>query len=159
MATSSHQEDPIAKGGDEPGGPACGNPMCTCSPCSCTDCHCGAAALGDLEGQVMEVLWGQAGQEMTARDVASSFPKLAYTTVATVLDRLHRKELVRRRLDGLVVQFSAVGSRAAHTALLMHQTLRTARDPGAALARFAEIMSPAEAEVLTDALQRVQRVR
>jgi predicted transcriptional regulator len=58
------------------------------------------AALGALERQVMEHLW-RAGREASVRDVHEAFaPSLAYTTLMTTLDRLHKKGLLRRRKEG-----------------------------------------------------------
>ena len=75
----------------------CDNPMCSCDPCGCDHCTCGVARVGDLERRVMTILWEQGGDEMTGRQVADALPENAYTTVATVLDRLvhnaHRLEL------------------------------------------------------------------
>jgi predicted transcriptional regulator len=130
----------------------CDNPKCTCDPCSCVVCACGVARLGELERRVMDVLWEQPGGEMTGRHVADALPGYAYTTVATVLDRLTHKGLVGRRLDGRAIRFAAVGTRADHTAELMHEALVTNRDPDATLVRFVKTVSPSEAEVLRRAL-------
>lgn len=59
-------------------------------------------SLGELETSVLEVLWGR-GEAMAVRDVCSSLerrPALAYTTVMTVLDRLHEKGFVTRVKSG-----------------------------------------------------------
>jgi predicted transcriptional regulator len=100
----------------------------------------------------MDMLWERDGGELTGRTVSDALPGHAYTTVATVLDRLVRKGLVHRRMDGRSIRFSAIGSGGAHTAVLMHEALVAGNDPGAALARFAEILSPEEAAVLRHSL-------
>lgn len=51
--------------------------------------------LGPLERQVLEVLW-ERKRAATVRSVQPSFPRLAYTTLMTTLDRLYRKGLLRR---------------------------------------------------------------
>lgn len=131
----------------------CDNPMCTCDPCSCgKGCRCGSARLGDLERRVMDRLWAEPGRELTGRDVADALADYAYTTVATVLDRLTHKGLVQRRMDGRTIRFTAVGSRGAHTAVVMHEALAVDDDPSAALVQFAGTLSRAEAAVLRDAL-------
>lgn len=130
----------------------CDNPMCSCDPCTCDNCSCGVARVGDLERRVMTILWEQGGTERTGRQVADALPGHAYTTVATVLDRLVNKGLVRRRMDGRAIRFAANGTQGAHTAVLMHETLVRGQDPGAALARFAEILSPEEVAVLRASL-------
>jgi predicted transcriptional regulator len=101
----------------------------------------------------MDVVWGEGDRELTARHVADLFPEYAYTTVATVLDRLVTKGLVRRRMDGRTVRFSALGTQGAHTAVLMHRALASGSDPDAALARFAEKLNSEEVDVLRQALE------
>ena len=130
----------------------CENPACSCDPCSCVECVCGVAKLGDLERRVMEILWKDPSQELTGRDVADVFPESAYTTVATVLDRLVRKGLVRRRTVRGSIHFAAIGTQGAYTAMLMREALSAGDDPEAALVRFTEILSPSEVAVLRNSL-------
>lgn len=136
----------------------CENPRCTCSVCTCDDCKCGAATLGDLERKVMDILWEEPGRELTGRDVVDLLPGYAYTTVATVLDRLVHKELVSRRMDGRTIRFRTTDSRAAHTALTMHDALVKASDPDAALVCFAGILSSSAADSLRRALDALEHV-
>ena len=110
----------------------CDNPMCACEPCACDDCSCGAARLGELERRVMDILWEEPDRELSGRDVADALPDYAYTTVATVLDRLVHKGLVHRRMDGRTIRFTTVGTRGAHTAVLMHEALAADHDADAA---------------------------
>ena len=130
----------------------CDNPMCSCDPCTCADCACGAVRLGDLERRVLGLVWDLPDPEPTGRAVADALPAHAYNTVATVLDRLVNNGLLTRRLDGRTIRFAPVGVRGAHTAVLMRQALAADGDPGAALARFAETLSPSEVTVLLRAL-------
>ena len=134
----------------------CDNAMCSCEPCTCDECACGGASLGDLERRVMGILWTEPHREFTGRDVANVLSKNAYTTVATVLDRLVHKELVRRRMDGGKIHFSAVGSPGAHAAVLMRQAMAEGPDPDAALTSFARTLSPAELATLRVALDRIR---
>jgi predicted transcriptional regulator len=135
----------------------CANPLCSCSPCGCGDsCRCGIARLGQLERRVMDELWLRASSEPTVREIANALPDYAYTTVATVLDRLVHKGIVSRRKDGRAIRFSPVGGRDVHTALLMRQTLESAGDPMPALVQFARTLSPDEAEALRNALDDTQ---
>lgn len=60
-----------------------------------------AKPLGKLEKQVMDILWDC--RKCTVQDVTDTIRKkrdIAYTTVATILQRLYDKELVRRRKSG-----------------------------------------------------------
>jgi predicted transcriptional regulator len=111
------------------------------------------ARLGELERKVMDVLWGSMGAPLTVRQVAEELPGYAYTTVMTVLDRLHRKHMVERTKDGRAHRFAAVASRESYTAELMHEALGTAPDRHAVLVSFAQAVTPAEARVLRRALE------
>ena len=112
------------------------------------------ARLGELEAKVMDELWRTMGAERTVREVAASFPDHAYTTVLTVLDRLERKGLVRRVRDGRAHRYAALAGRDAYTAGLMHEALGSAPDRDAVLVRFAETVTPKEATILRQALDR-----
>jgi predicted transcriptional regulator len=152
----------IRRDGMEEGWPmsavtTCTNPMCSCTNCTCSSCSCGAAKLGDLERRVMDILWKSADRESTGRQVADELPEYAYTTVATLLDRLSQKGLVHRRMEGRTIRFAAVGSEGAHTAVLMRETLAAGHDPEASLTRFAETLSDSEAAALRHALDRLDR--
>jgi predicted transcriptional regulator len=131
--------------------------MCACDPCSCNECNCGAARLGAFERRVMEILWQDPEKEFTVHDVVAALPEYAYTTHATVLDRLVHKGLVRRRKEGRAFKFAAIGTGSMHSAVLMYQALTVGPDPNAALVRFAETLSPSEAEVLRTALKILER--
>ena len=134
----------------------CDNPKCSCDPCTCVQCGCGVARLGELERRVMDLLWEDLDRELTGRDVADALPGYAYTTVATILDRLVQKGMVNRRMEGRAIRFSTTGSQADHTAELMHETLVVAGDIDSALVRFAETLSRSETEVLRRALDRLE---
>lgn len=64
-----------------------------------------AMTLGELEREVMEVAW-QRG-EVSVRDVCLAMDeRMAYTTLMTTLDRLHKKGLLERRKDGRAFLYS-----------------------------------------------------
>ncbi len=131
----------------------CDNPMCTCDPCTCVECSCGSARLGELERRVMDILWQGSSRELTGRDVSDVLSDHAYTTVATVLDRLVHKGLVRRRMVGRTIRFSPVGTPGDHAAALMHLAMTAGRNPDDALVSFARTLSASEAAVLRTALE------
>jgi predicted transcriptional regulator len=108
--------------------------------------------LGELEQQVIDVLWGVDSTPMTGREVAGHFPDHAYTTVMTVLDRLERKGLVRRIRGTRAHRYEATASREAYAATLMREALDGVPDPDAVLVRFAESVTPEEAELLRQLL-------
>lgn len=132
----------------------CSNPKCTCVPCTCEECKCGGARLGELERRVMEVLWNAAEPELTGREVADQLPEYAYTTIATVLDRLSRKGEVRRRAEERRIHYAAIRTGASHSAQAMREALDTAWDAEGALADFAASLPPDQRAALRRALER-----
>lgn len=109
--------------------------------------------LGELERRVMDVLWDSESKPLTGREVADQLPDRAYTTVLTILERLRRKNLVERTADGRTHRFAATDTREAYRAELMLDALGEATaNRSAVLVRFAESVSPAEAQVLRQAL-------
>jgi predicted transcriptional regulator len=135
----------------------CNNAMCSCDPCGCDDCRCGGARLGDLERRVMDIVWRSEGREVSVREVADALPEYAYTTVATVLDRLVHKEMLNRRIVGRTIRFATIGNKGAHTAVQMRMLLAEDGDPEAALEQFAEGLSDSEASILRRSLSRMAR--
>jgi predicted transcriptional regulator len=110
--------------------------------------------LGELEAAVMEQLWA-ASQPLLVRDVVDALEPsrpLAYTTVMTVMDNLHRKGWLGRQRDGRAWRYQAAKTRGAYTAELMRDALSTSEDRGPALAQFVAQMSPADAALLRLAL-------
>jgi predicted transcriptional regulator len=68
------------------------------------------AALGNLEREVMDVVW-QTG-ETTVKAVQSALPRqVAYTTVMTTLDRLFKKGFVARTRRGRAFVYQALRTR------------------------------------------------
>ena len=64
--------------------------------------------------------------------------QIAYTTVMTVLDNLHRKGMVMREKNGRAYVYRPTRSRESHTAELMEQVLARTSNRGGALLRFVE---------------------
>ena len=79
---------------------------------------------------------------------------LAYTTVMTVMENLHRKGWLRRERDGRAWRYEPTGSRSGYTAALMKDALgtTTSADRRTALAHFVLQMSPNDAAMLQQAL-------
>ena len=105
----------------------------------------------------MEVLW-QTDSALTVRQVSNGLDQreLAHTTVMTVLDRLAKKGFARRERDGRAWRYRPAATREAYVAELMLTALDQTGDRVAALARFAQSVSGAEAEVLREALTDVE---
>jgi predicted transcriptional regulator len=69
--------------------------------------------LGELETLVLEALWSSR-DGLSVREVLELVkrrPPLAYTTILTVLDRLHDKDLVAREKEGKAFRYWARMSR------------------------------------------------
>jgi predicted transcriptional regulator len=73
----------------------------------------------------------------------------------TVLDRLAKKGFARRERDGRAWRYRPAETRESYVAELMLTALEQTGDRDAALARFAQSVSGAEATVLRDALTRL----
>ena len=117
------------------------------------------AGLGELEREVMNVLW-DAAEPLTVRQVHERFSgrrDLAYTTVMTVLDRLAKKGVVAQQRADRAYRYSAVQTREQLTATLMLDALGAAPDGparDAVLMHFVGQVGPADAAALRAALDR-----
>ncbi|MBB0246569.1 BlaI/MecI/CopY family transcriptional regulator [Streptomyces alkaliphilus] len=111
--------------------------------------------MGELEDAVMTRVW-EWNRPVTVREVLEDLRKerpIAYTTVMTVLDKLHRKGWVRRERDGRAYRYEAVSTRAAYAAALMNDAWSRSDNPAAALVAFFGMMSPVQTDALRDALR------
>lgn len=78
--------------------------------------------IGPLEERVLELLWR--GGERSVRDVRDELGgALAYTTVMTTLDRLHKKGLLARRRSGRAFLYAPRESREAVAASALRRAL------------------------------------
>jgi predicted transcriptional regulator len=111
---------------------------------------------GELEAVIMDRLW-QWGRPALVREVLDDLRKerpLAYTTVMTVMENLHRKGWLRRHRDGRAWRYEPAGSSSGYTAALMGTALATSTDRRTALTHFVLQMSPHDAALLQQALDR-----
>jgi predicted transcriptional regulator len=111
----------------------------------------GRRAPGELENEVLSALWaaGAPATAGTVRDALTGDP--AYTTVLTILSRLHDKGLVGRERAGRGYLYSPVRDEAGHVAAGMRALLEKGGDRAAVLARFVAEL-PAEDEQLLEQL-------
>jgi predicted transcriptional regulator len=111
--------------------------------------------LGELESAIMERMWAT-NAPASVRDVLEHLRKdrtLAYTTVMTVMDKLHTKGLLKRKPVGRAYIYEAVSSKEAYTADVMRESLAKSGNRAATLVHFLERLSPEEASALETALQ------
>ena len=113
---------------------------------------------GELESVIMDVMW-RWQRPATVRDVVEHLRtsrQIAYTTVMTVMDNLHRKGWLRRERAGRAYRYESVASREQHTAGLMREALVGSEDPAAALVHFVASMDQSESAALRAALARLE---
>jgi len=114
--------------------------------------------LGDLEAEVMERIW-TLGRPLTVREVLEDLNgsrPLAYTTVMTVLDNLHRKGWLVREMVNRAYVYTPTMSREQHSAQLMESALSASTDATATLVHFVASMGPDELESLSAALRKAK---
>ncbi|MFF3554899.1 BlaI/MecI/CopY family transcriptional regulator [Streptomyces tsukubensis] len=111
--------------------------------------------LGELEDAVMTRVW-RLDRPVTVREVLLELRRertIAYTTVMTVMDKVHRKGLLRRELDGRAYRYTAVATRAEYAAGLMNEAWSHGDCPTRALVAFVGTMSPEQRAALDEALR------
>lgn len=99
------------------------------------------ATLGALEKQVMHIIWQE--NSCSIRDVLTKLPtdkKLAYTTVATVLQRLYDKGLLKKKGGKLGFIYSPKVTKASYSKKIARSFLTNFIDSfgDTAIASFAE---------------------
>ena len=109
---------------------------------------------GDLEAVIMDRLWTW-NRPTTVREVLDdlqTYRDIAYTTVMTVMDNLHRKGALTREKDGRAWRYLPARSRDDYAAQLLSSVLDEAGDRSETLMRFVSRMRASEAEALRRAL-------
>lgn len=102
----------------------------------------------------MGVLWAEPAQELPVRDVVNRLANgAAYTTVMTMLERLHAKGLVSRRRVGRAWTYLPAVSREEYAAKAMSEALRTAADVDGVFVHFVGELSPQEQSELRRLLE------
>ncbi|WP_240372632.1 BlaI/MecI/CopY family transcriptional regulator [Brevibacterium zhoupengii] len=103
--------------------------------------------LGALEQQVMDLLWNEG--PLTVRQIIEALGNdPAYTTIATVLTNLERKQLVERERHGRSVLHTPTISREEHAATLMQKALVNGGDRAASILHFVEGIGAEDVELL-----------
>lgn len=114
--------------------------------------------LGDLEADVMDRMWA-AARPMTVREVlteVNAIRDLAYTTVMTVMNNLHKKQWLRREMVARAWVYSPVATLEQYSARLMESALSASNDSGATLVHFVQAMDHDEIEALQAALHQAK---
>jgi predicted transcriptional regulator len=108
----------------------------------------GRRAAGELEAEVLAVLQA-AGSPLSPGEVRDRLGgDLAYTTVVTILSRLHDKGVLSRRKTGRAFAYQPVADEPGLAARRMAQVLDAEADREAVLARFVSGLSGTDEELL-----------
>ncbi len=104
---------------------------------------------GALEGEILAVLRTAGGplSPGQVRERLDGAGELSYSTVVTILSRLHAKGLLSRQRDGRAFAYTAVDE-ASLAASRMNQALEVGRDHDAVLTRFVSGLSGRDARLL-----------
>lgn len=114
-------------------------------------------AKGSLESEVLATLWAADGP-LTPGDVAALIGEdLAYTTVQTILVRLHAKGAVKREQSGRAYAYTPVLDDAGLAADRMQAMLDKGGDHVAVLRRFLDTLTPEDEQALAQMLADEQR--
>ncbi len=112
---------------------------------------------GALEHDIMTVLWA-ATRPLSPAVVKDLLPTgLAYTSVATVLGRLHAKGWVARHEMGRAYVYEAAVHESVLAARRIGDVLSSANDRHAVLAGFVGSLSESDATALRRLLNRAKR--
>jgi predicted transcriptional regulator len=108
---------------------------------------------GALEAEILALLRG-AGAPLSpgqVRERLTAADDLSYSTVVTILSRLHAKGLLSRRRDGRAFAYTVVDE-ASLAASRMSQALERGRDHDAVLTRFVSGLSGRDTRLLRQLL-------
>ena len=112
---------------------------------------------GELEAVVMDRVWEHGGP-VTVRELFDELRReraIAYTTVMSTMDNLHRKGWLARDKDGKAYRYTAVASRDEYSARLMREAMAEAGDTEAVLSHFVAAMDGEQSEVLRAVLEKL----
>ncbi|MGH8905982.1 MAG: BlaI/MecI/CopY family transcriptional regulator [Egibacteraceae bacterium] len=116
------------------------------------------ASMGPREQMIMDILWADRERYLPVREVAERLGEdIAYTTVMTLLTRLHRKGLLRRRQEGKAYTYQPQVSDAEYAAASMSATMERGTDVSEVLMRFVGQLSASEQETLRSILEEQRR--
>jgi predicted transcriptional regulator len=117
-------------------------------------------AAGALESAVLAVLWQASAplspgevRERLARDESRDGAELSYSTVVTILTRLHEKNALSRERDGRAYRYAPVADEAGLAARRLTQLLDRVQNREAVLSRFVADLSEHDERLLRELLE------
>lgn len=108
-------------------------------------------ALGALEREVMEEIWKRG--EASVREIHTAFGnRVAYTTLMTTLNRLHKKKLLNRRKEGLAFFYTPSISRREFEQTIAQEVIAglLGRDAEPVLACIVEAIGERDSHLLDE---------
>ena len=112
---------------------------------------------GELETVIMHMVWDH-GRPVTVRELFDELAReraIAYTTVMSTMDNLHRKGWLARTKDGKAYRYTATASREEYSARLMQEALAVGGDAEVVLTHFIAQIGGAESEALRTVMRRL----
>jgi predicted transcriptional regulator len=112
---------------------------------------------GELEAVLMDRIWERGGP-VTVRELFDELRRerpIAYTTVMSTMDNLHRKGWLARDKDGKAYRYTPVASRDEYSARLMREAMAEAGDTEAVLSHFVAAMDGDQSQVLRAVLDKL----
>lgn len=118
--------------------------------------------LGPLEQRLLHVLWTRG--TATVRELLGGLEhKIAYTTAMTTLDRLYKKRLLNRVVEGRAFRYSPrvtqTELKKAAAGKAIQQLLDSSDPPSLPLSYLVEALTERDLQLLDDLQQLVQRKR
>lgn len=113
---------------------------------------------GELEAVIMDRVW-EHGEPVTVRalfDELSTERTIAYTTVMSTMDNLHRKGWLDRIRDGKAYRYTATASREQYSARLMREALADGGDAEVVLSHFLAQIGSGESDALRSVLRKLR---
>ena len=110
--------------------------------------------LGHLESAIMDLMWSRSDPASVREILVGLQPEreLAYMTVKTVMDTLHRKGLLIREPDGRAFRYRPTRTREQYSAAHMGEVLASGNDRRATLLHFLEQIPAEDLTQLREAL-------
>ena len=116
-------------------------------------------AAGELEAQILGVLWAE-GADLGAADILERLGgDMAYTTVAKVLDRLHAKGQVSRVRAARSYRYTPIGDESNWVAGQVKRLLGRAGNRSAVLQGFVDGLDTADTAILSKLLDETRQRR
>jgi predicted transcriptional regulator len=112
---------------------------------------------GDLEAVVIQLVWDH-GTPVTVREIFDQLREeraIAYTTVMSTMDNLHRKGWLDRVKEGKAYRYAATASREEYSARLMSEALADGGNAEAVLTHFVAEMDGGDSELLRAVIRRL----